>query len=114
MPTRRMSLASGGSPTLGDCAAAGTASAMASADVRHAKRASNFFTAILHSIVLGHAEPHVLLEAGLVGNDNPGVSCRKGLSGANRRDHLCVSNHDPYKVIGMTNPEDRPPPAVGA
>src|SRR5436853_983435 len=62
MPTRRMLLASGGSPTLGDCAAAGAASAMASADVRQAKRASNFFTAILPAFVFGHAEPRLLLE----------------------------------------------------
>src|ERR1041384_976239 len=59
MPTRRMLCASGGSPTLGDCAAAGAAIAMASADVRQAKRASNFVTAILHSSCFRYAEPHV-------------------------------------------------------
>jgi hypothetical protein len=38
----------------------------------------------------------------------------KGWSRANRSDRLCVRTHDRYKVIGMTDSDDRPPPAVGA
>ena len=45
MPTRRMFLASGGSPILGDCAAAGAASDYGK-EAEHAIRVSSGFTGV--------------------------------------------------------------------